>query len=100
MVTSVLAVVALEMVAADTEVPPPAWVETWSTIALLGLMGGLLLLTQRSRWGWAGVGAFGVVLLAMAAVCFVDGHRNAALATQAISGAAVLVSLRASARLG
>ncbi len=99
-ITSILAVFALEMVATDTEVPPPAWVETWSLIALVALMAGLFALGQRSRWGWAGAGVFAAVLLGMAVICYADGHRNAALTVQAVSGVAVLASIRASARIG
>ena len=98
--TAVLAIIALELVATDTVAPPPAWVEVASTVAFMGLFAGFFGLSVRSRWGLAGVGVFGLVLTGMALVCFLDGHRNAELVVQAVSGVAVLASVRAANRIG
>lgn len=98
--TAVIAIVALEIVATEPVAPPPAWVEMWSGIAFAGLFAGFFGLSVRNRWGLAGVGLFGLVLAGMALVCFFDGHRNAELAVQAISGAAVLASVKAGSRIG
>lgn len=99
-ITAAIALVALEMVASDAPVPPPAWVEAWSLVALVGLFGGLMGLFHRHRLGLVGVGLFGLILLGMAVVCYADGHRSLELAVQGVSGAAVLASIRAGVGVG